>query len=418
MVPSKPSKLDHDLIPALLVVFLALPAWAQYSGGSGAANDPYRIATAGDLIALGDDPNGYDKHFIMAADIDLSGYTFQSAVIASIDGGLTVSSNPTEELDVGFRGSFNGMGHVIRELCIKGEDVLGLFGHVADGALVRNLGLEGVDVTGTHAYIGAIAGYNNGTITSCYSKGTVQGDSEVGGLVGGNALGIGQRAVHSSGLIQSCRSACIVTGNHSVGGLVGQSWGCIMSSAASGSTKGDRQVGGLVGLNNGLVFLCHSSGPVVGDRGVGGLVGNMSGHVLSCYSVGSVTGIRSGGGLIGECGAFGTVTSSYCTGLVVGEGSDFGGLLGINGGTDNVLSSFWNIETTGKTESDGGKGLRAKAMLNGNTYLNAGWDFLGERQNGTGDLWQIGEASHPTLAVHSNAISLDLSGWVLRKIPS
>ena len=49
----------------------ALPALAKYSGSSGTLDDPYQTATAADLIALSEDPNGYDKHFILTADIDL-----------------------------------------------------------------------------------------------------------------------------------------------------------------------------------------------------------------------------------------------------------------------------------------------------------------------------------------------------------
>jgi hypothetical protein len=60
------------VIPFLMVVcFCLLPAHAQYSGGSGTADDPYQIATAADLIALGETPDDYDKHFILTAEIDL-----------------------------------------------------------------------------------------------------------------------------------------------------------------------------------------------------------------------------------------------------------------------------------------------------------------------------------------------------------
>ena len=55
--------------------------WA-YSGGTGEPNDPYQIATAEDLIALGQEPNDYNDCFILTADIDLSGYSFGNAVIA------------------------------------------------------------------------------------------------------------------------------------------------------------------------------------------------------------------------------------------------------------------------------------------------------------------------------------------------
>ena len=37
----------------------------------GQPNDPYQIATAADLIALGERPEDYGKHFLLTADIDL-----------------------------------------------------------------------------------------------------------------------------------------------------------------------------------------------------------------------------------------------------------------------------------------------------------------------------------------------------------
>jgi hypothetical protein len=46
-------------------------AQAKYSGGTGDPNDPYQIGTAMDLIALGNEPTDYDRHFILTADIDL-----------------------------------------------------------------------------------------------------------------------------------------------------------------------------------------------------------------------------------------------------------------------------------------------------------------------------------------------------------
>jgi hypothetical protein len=75
------------LFVTLTTCLLALPANAKYSGGTGEPNDPYQIATAADLIALGETPADYDKHFILTADIDLDpnlpgGKVFSKAVIA------------------------------------------------------------------------------------------------------------------------------------------------------------------------------------------------------------------------------------------------------------------------------------------------------------------------------------------------
>jgi hypothetical protein len=77
------------IVPLLISIFyLSFPAYAQYSGGSGTAEEPYHIGTAEDLMLLGETPEDYDKHFILTADIDLDPNlpgrkVFDKAVIAS-----------------------------------------------------------------------------------------------------------------------------------------------------------------------------------------------------------------------------------------------------------------------------------------------------------------------------------------------
>jgi hypothetical protein len=103
------------------------PTATKYSGGTGEPNDPYQIATAEDLMLLGESSEDYDKHFLLTADIDLSAYTFTTATIAP-------DFNNTEPGLQGkaFTGSLDGNGHKITDLTIDagltGNDWLGLFG--------------------------------------------------------------------------------------------------------------------------------------------------------------------------------------------------------------------------------------------------------------------------------------------------
>lgn len=191
---------------------LATAQCFAYSGGTGEPNDPYQIGTAQDLIDLGNEPNDYDKHFILTADIDLSGYTFDRAVIApaSYIGGRFAYW----EIDCYFSGNFNGNGHIIRNLSIQEGSYLGLFGGVDATAVISNLGLEAVDIDDTGSYIGGLVGYNANysTILSNYCTGSVSGYDDIGGLVGKNA---------SSSLVMYSYSTGLVSGKHSVGGLVG-----------------------------------------------------------------------------------------------------------------------------------------------------------------------------------------------------
>jgi hypothetical protein len=130
----------------LFLCTFAAEASAQYSGGSGTPEDPYRIATAEDLITLGANTSDYAAHFILTDDIELSGHTFTTAVIAP----------DTNNTDVGFQGtlfagSFDGNNLKITGLTINagltGNAYMGLFGRIDAGGQVRNLGLDHVTIT-------------------------------------------------------------------------------------------------------------------------------------------------------------------------------------------------------------------------------------------------------------------------------
>ncbi len=163
----------------------------EFSGGTGEPNDPYQIATAGDLIMLGDSPEHYGKHFILTADIDLDPNLpgrkiFEKAVIAPD----TVDTSKLEFDDISFTGVFDGNGYTISNLTITGARYLGLFGRLGTGAKISNLGLEAIDVDGSGSYIGGLVGENyHCSIISSYSTGRVTGNQCVGGLVGVNWRG-------------------------------------------------------------------------------------------------------------------------------------------------------------------------------------------------------------------------------------
>ena len=340
-----------SLIIILSIFLLVSSAQAKYSGGTGEPNDPYQIATAEDLMLLGEIPEDYDKHFIMTADIDLDPNLpgrriFDKAVIA---------------WDSSFRGVFDGNGHTISNITIRGGSHLGLFGRLKlkYGASISNLGLEAVDVSGTGDYVGGLVGLcNDGSIISSYSTGMVYGGKYVGGLVGFNV-----------GTLNDCYSIVTISGDESVGGLVG----CNTIFFASGA-----------------VTKCYSEGNVIGTTAVGGLVGNnYFASVMDCYSFSTVSGIEKIGGLVGEISYLGYLVNCYSAGLVSGIES-IGGLIGA-ADVENVIvtSCFWDIETSGQTTSAGGTGITTAEMQIASTFLEAGWDFVEETDNGTEDAWWI-----------------------------
>jgi hypothetical protein len=181
-----------------------------------------------------------------------------------------------------------------------------------------------------------------------------------------------------------------VNGAHvPVGGLVGYNEGSITDSYCNGIVCGGYNVGGLVGYNEGSITDSYSTGTVSGTGfSVGGLVGNNGGSITTSYSTGSVTGDGSVGGLAGD--NWGSITTSYSTGSVNGV-SLVGGLVGGNYGS--ITSSFWDMYASGQATSAGGTGLTTAEMQTASTFLEAGWDFVDEIENGTEDIWWINEGN-------------------------
>ena len=241
----------------ILVLALGRPVFAQYSGGTGTPNDPYQIATAQDLIDLGNTPDDYDRCFVLVADIDLTGIPFDRAVIAPY--GL---ARARDSRSVPFAGAFLGDGRIIRNLCITGQGNLGLFGSLAEDAAVGNLGLENVSIQGT-AYVGGLAGYNRGFVWNCYSTGAVAGTTYVGGLAG----------FSFGGGISTCYSHAVVSGNEHVAGLIGQNRDSVANCYSTGAVTADGDLGGLVAENQGSVLNCfwdtEASGVTTSEGGVG-----------------------------------------------------------------------------------------------------------------------------------------------------
>jgi hypothetical protein len=270
------------IILTITTFIMVFPAYAKYSGGSGGPNDPYQISIAPDLITLGNTPEDYDKHFIMTANVGFDrNHTVDKAVIVP-----NTNANWGQFQGVPFTGVFDGNGHTISNLTITGKDYLGMFGEIGSGAKVMNLGLENVSINASGDYAGALAGKNNhGTVTNCFSSGTINGKDSTGGLVGAN----------SYGYIINCYSTCTVSSSSNelayIGGLVGNnSYGTVAQCYSSGTVRTISYrneiacVGGLIGFNSyGIVTQCYSSCNVTGTHEMGGLVGSDSfGKITKC----------------------------------------------------------------------------------------------------------------------------------------
>jgi len=400
------------LLKVILVLVVSVSAYGQYSGGSGTAEDPYQIATAKDLILLGERPGDYDKHFILTADIDLDpslpgGKVFDRAVIAP----------DVNDIDDGFQGtlfsgSFDGNDHAISRVAITGGGYLGLFGQMGSGAVVSNLRLEAEAILGGGPNVGSLVGVNNGSLSTCYSTGMIIGYQIVGGLVGQNC-----------GSITASRCTGEVSGDWAIGGLVGENWeGNITESYSACVTSGLVDIGGLVGNNWGDITTCYSNSTASGGRSIGGLVGNNWGDISVSYSTGMVSGHVDIGGLVGA--NLGSVSTCYSIGAVSslwGEETSerIGGLVGGNRdwgwyGRGSVSDSYWNIEVSGQAVSAGGIGMTTAEMKitstyvqwwcphvwtinEGNDYPHLWWEDMPGKLMGTPNWDGLGTANDPYL---------------------
>jgi hypothetical protein len=155
--------------------------WAE-NPGDGTADNPYQIATPGQLESIADDEALLDKHFVLAADLDMVGRTYQVALIApDTDKLRDFQGTP-------FTGTFDGQGHAIRNLTMRpfdarySDDYVGLFGMIAKGGVVEEVRLVDADVAGggSHDYVGILVGYNTGTVRNCSVSGFIRGGDGAG----------------------------------------------------------------------------------------------------------------------------------------------------------------------------------------------------------------------------------------------
>jgi hypothetical protein len=322
-----------------------LGKYRNLSGGSGTAEDPFRIQTVADWIELTAAFADWDKYYALMADLDMRGVS-----VNPVAGNFqNIYGSPEGEP---FVGTLEGNGHCIQNLTIRrqGQDFVGAFGYLGAGGQIRNLSLTDVNIQGWDTVGGLVAvngfwtGIGGGTITSCSVTGTLSGNYYVGGLVGSA----------DSGTISNCSTSTTV---HSTA----------------------QSAGGLVGWNSqGIIIFCTSSGSVSGPYGCGGLVGHNSDHgsITASYAKVDVEGTDYVGGFAGG-NAEATITSCYSTGKVTSTGKDSGGFIGLEY-EGAITMCFWDRETSGRSDSSkGGKGLTSSQMKTAWIFQNAGWGLYG-----------------------------------------
>ena len=239
-------------------------------------NGSYTVTSADGLMNVAKLVNGgkTDINITLDKNIDLTGKDW-TPIGTSFDNSYT--------------GTFDGGGHTITGLTITTKDqFVGLFGWLNRAGTVKNVVMEGIQITSNHMFgnTGGVAGFSWGTIENCSVSGSVSGTKCVGGVVG----------AQKAGSITGCSSSATVKGTVDVGGVAGEKWGSMTACYATGNvtleidSPKNLSGGGLVGFNGGSsVLACYATGNVTstgsstGNVHIGGFLGDNYTTVTACY---------------------------------------------------------------------------------------------------------------------------------------
>ena len=240
------------------------------------SNGSYTVTSADGLMNIAKLVNGgkTDINITLDKNIDLTGKDW-TPIGTSFDNSYT--------------GTFDGGGHTITGLTITTKDqFVGLFGYLNRAGTVKNVVMEGIQITSNHMFgnTGGVAGFSWGTIENCSVSGSVSGTKCVGGVVG----------AQKAGSITGCSSSATVKGTVDVGGVAGEKWGSMTACYATGNvtleidSPKNLSGGGLVGFNGGSsVLACYATGNVTstgsstGNVHIGGFLGDNYTTVTACY---------------------------------------------------------------------------------------------------------------------------------------
>ena len=258
-----------------------------YTVSLAAAKDPgytieddgsYTVTSADGLMTVAELVNGgkTDINITLGENIDLTG-----------KGWTPIGTNYEKR----YKGTFDGRGHTIKGLTVTTNDqFVGLFGYLDKAGTVKNVVMEGIQITSNHVLMsgntGGVVGYSWGTIENCSVSGSVSGTNCVGGVVGSQ----------KAGSIIGCSSSAIVKGTRYVGGVAGEKWGTMTACYATGNVtleidpRKNIAGGSLVGFNGGNgVRACYATGNVTstgsstGNVHIGGFFGDNYTSVTACY---------------------------------------------------------------------------------------------------------------------------------------
>ena len=357
-------------------------------GRDDSTDDPLliNISTLAELNAIRWDPDGdgvpeewgasrYEESGLGCPDGGCTGYELTADLDFDTNGNGRADSGDAYWNDgmgwksIGqFNAVFDGNGHTISNLYINRDRWSALFLAAGPGAVIRNVGLESVDVTGQSGLTAGLVARNDGKVIDSYVTGSVSGKRIAAGLVAWTG---------ASSMVIASYSTADVSGTDTVGGLVGSNVGAIIAGCAAGDVSSDTVYSG--------------------EGTIGGLAGDNDapGYVIASYATGdvSVHGSKQRvGGLIGLNRA--PVAASYSIGDVSGGSRHVGGLIGQN--TSLLTHSYWNSETASRFA--GGRTTAQLTQPTGYTGIYANWNLDLDGDGSADDPWDFGtDSQYPTL---------------------
>ncbi len=369
----------------------------------------------------------------------LAGTSEANIINCSIDGSVAgtynvggmVGCNGGRIFDCHCSGTVTGTD-TVGGLCGKNAFNFDMFQVIGCGTIDSSFSRSSVNAT---RYAGGLCGENPeylSSIINCYALGPVSADYAVGGLcalniagadisgcysdniITGGSYAAGLVALNYGASISSCYSSGSLTGSSFIGGLCacndgeyitydGYQWGwidCSFSDCDISVSGSNNVIGGLCAQNNSGIICCFDYNDIYieGDNNsVGGLIGSNE-YCVNSYSYGNVyiSGeYNSIGGFV--CNTVGHMGDCYERGKIYDNGTNNAVMPFYVVNSNIIEDCFWDIEfmnipdpESGGVDTDGVVGITTAQMMDINTFLNAGWDFTGETQNGIDDFWKMG----------------------------
>ncbi len=307
----------------LVMLLFAIPVVSSadsdpFAGGTGTAEDPYKIETKQQLSAV----RGYrDSSFVLTKDIVFEDADFEKGGEFYNSGNLWKAiCSPNS-----FKGTFDGNGHKISNLHLSGSN--GLFYSVDSRSVIKNLTLENVNKI--NPGYGVIGMSNYGTIDNCVVSGIIRAGTSSGmiaGLVGSN---------ESTGVIRNCCNTATICGRNAL-------------------------IGGIAADNEGVIVNCYNAGNVavkcsdpVYYSAIGGIAGRTSGTIENCYNAGYLNPSYNmvPGGLVGSQTSSDIIINSYTISNF--NSNDIGAKLDITEMKNMSAFAGFDFENTWELDPDG-----------------------------------------------------------------